>query len=420
MEQISMFNSMTEKELAKALVLEQKGKKNIFLQDETFIYEGNWIELPIFSLSNKFSSNTKEVIREWTDSKNIKRGIKIRQGLQEYGLPTINDSDTLVSIFKVNAKDNPNILFNDPLSTYIMDNKIYFTKREVAKELGYNSYGGSADKRIVDSIKTLYGTFLMSLHAGAFYDPKYNEYIIETRDKGFRIVDDYDFYKRAVVKKGKTLDEIVSQYKEQNWIKINDFFYNSLKNGYFKILNHEVYKQLRSGPAKRIFMLAEKWRVSRRHYQFFTYDMLYQRIPLENSLQTKTKNKYIREAGEELLNSNYIKGCIPDQKRKGIYLIFKDDLTIDEIEQNEMYLFYRLDKYNSDEEILKALYENDITEEEIRTYVESNNKEYIKALLRYTDIYVKYNKITEGNPKGFILKGLKKPYDIDKKYFNGK
>jgi hypothetical protein len=170
----------------------------------------------------------------------------------------------------------------------------------------------------------------------------------------------------------------------------------------------------------------EGWYCNKRPFVYFNYDTLYSRIPLnpvfenENPMPIKEKNRTIRRAADELLNTGYIQAYLVSKKRKGIYFIFESGLK-DVDENNIRSSYFGLDNYNEIKNIIATLLKWGISEGDIDYYVkrgyENNNIEYVKALLRYCDMMMRYDNI-KTTPKQFILGGLKEHYNIDEKYFN--
>lgn len=137
-------------------------------------------------------------------------------------------------------------------------------------------------------------------------------------------------------------------------------------------------------------------------------------IPLTPDLSTSVKNRYIKDAAEELKSIGYIQGYeIEDHEEgRGIRFIF-DYSKYDDKDKD----VYGLDNYNTLEDVIMTLKENGFNQEEIEKYIRLLDIEYIKALLRYFDIMMNYDKISK-NPKGFLEKGLKETYNIDLKYYS--
>jgi hypothetical protein len=298
--------------------------------------------------------------------------------------------------------------------------EINYTVSEIARVLKYTECGGTITKRIQNSIRKLANCTITSIYEGGLYDVENKNYI--KSEKGFHIIETYEMYRYSECnEKEKRLK--ANEIKSYNKVTINKFFYDSMCSGYCKIIPFEQLVGLKYDVSQRLFSLLEGWYCDKKPFVYFNYETLYSRIPLnpvaegETPMPTKEKNRLIKKGAEELLKTDYIKGYIV-VPRQGIYFIFDGELK--DVDINTIRTcYYGLEKYGDLKDVVSTLLRHGIDENDIDRYISSNNIEYVKALLRYYDMMLRYDNI-KGDGIGFLIKGLKEKYNIDEKYYSKK
>lgn len=412
--QMSIFEGLDESQSVDKFKNKKK-RKQLEINVDNSIVELNLLLLPLAPVGRE-RSDIGTIIVKWTDSQGNLRGIKVSM-VEGYNMLTRFDINILMSLQKLYSEQNRVISYNFESKKYDMPIEIKYTIREIAKALKYKSCSGVLVSKIKKAIRKLANCTITSLFAGGLYDSENDVYI---KEKGFHIIETYDMYERTNLDKN---DKILryDDIKEYNKIVINSFFYKSMCNGYFKIVPFDQLIRLKHDVSQRIFSILEGWYCEKKPFVYFNYKTLYERIPLnpiskdDKPMEVKDKNRAIKTACEELLRNGYIQSFIL-VRNKGVYFIFDSELKDANIETINA-TYYGHHKYSGLKDVIKTYLQYGIEENQIDLYVKQSNIEYHKALLRYYDMMVRYDKIKE-NPINYLLKGIKGNYNIDKKYYN--
>jgi hypothetical protein len=414
--QLSLFD---EKTTNQGLTVKKKKKRQTLnIPINRAIVEINLFTLPLGVLGKTIKTengeikpkDAGEIIVSWNDSDGVERGIRIL-GSDTYGVLTYFDVKVLIGLFKLYSEQNAVIQYDFKTETYGVTNKINFTFSELARAMKYTTAGKNL-KKLQDSIRRISAIKLMNVGDGAIYDPTKKMYIKAKAEKSYNILDHemcrYEMFDENEKRPNAT------EIRENNFVIIDEFFFNSLCKGYGKIIEYDLYLSLKSDITCRVYSLLEGWCGKKKIDMFRYYDTFYNLIPLDKNSSVSVKNRYIRDAADELKEVGYIQGYeIEDRENgRGIRFIF----NYSEYEAQNIDI-YGLEKYKTEEEVIIVLRDNGISNEKIEQSLRIKEFEYIKALLRYYDVQMKYDKITK-NPKRFLEKGLETPYNIDQKYYN--
>lgn len=406
--QLSLFGE--ESSNAGVTIKKRKKRKLLNIPINRAIVELNLFTLPLSLLGKNKTDDAGEVVVTWQDSDGVDRGIRIL-GSDTYGVLTYFDIKVLIGLFKLYSEQNSVIPYDFKTETYSMTNKINFTFSELARAMKYTTAGLNL-KKLQDSIRRISAVKLMNVGDGGIYDATKKIYIKAKAEKSYNILDHEMCRYEMFDEKEKRPN--ASEIKENNYVIIDEFFFNSLCRGYGKIIDYDLYLSLKSDITCRVYSLLEGWGGKKKIDMFRYYETLCNLIPLDKKIETGVKNRYIRNAAEELKKVGYIQGYeIEDRENgRGIRFIF-DYLEYDD----SKYDVYKLEKYNTREDVVIALRDNGISDEKVQSSLLIKDFEYVKALLRYFDIMMKYDKITK-SPKRWLEKGLEGVYDIEEKYFN--
>ena len=384
-------------------IVKNNKRKILRINVEEAFMEGNLLDNPFISFQK-----SKEIISvveyKWVDSNGINHEIKI-SGSGQYGVPTAFEYDVLVALFRLYAKKNKIEFGDDSAVKNESELTLNFSLNDVAKEMGYNDPSSKEKNRIKKAINILMETTIYNKKDG-LYDIRNKSYI-ERSEKGFHIIENTNFYSYKTNKKINN--------KEANSITFGKFFCDSIKNGYFKYFNYNTYRELNSPIAKRLFALLTKWRNNRQWIEI-NYSTLYDRIPLDAEMEKKYKKACVKRACEYLVNVGFLNNY--ELCAEKIKFNFVNDVP--EIENksevNDKRGFNTL--YKEPRDVNNRLKEIGLSPEEInnRIMLFVTDFEYLKALLRYTDVRNVFGEID--NLKDFILKGLDDKYEIDKKYYD--
>jgi hypothetical protein len=184
-------------------------------------------------------------------------------------------------------------------------------------------------------------------------------------------------------------NDTTNKFHEKAKVKINNFFYQSMKKGYLTKYNDTLLIDLKSDIAKKIMLILVKWKNKRKNIPLY-YETLYQRIPLPDTKPVFYRNKRIKEAAEELKKVGFIEDFIVDSKNKKITFVF--DLNSSNDTDNASDSYCALDRYNNFKEILDGMRSFGLTDEEIEGF-DLKKLEHIKAFLRYCYVKDQYGEI---------------------------
>jgi len=343
------------------------------------ILEGNLMELPFISY---FKTKEPLTVVEyfWVDSKGTERKIEVRGS--KWGVPNEYCFDVLTALFRLHIKQNKSVEFNIDENRWNMNKTIHFSLTELAKEMGYKSFGKNVFDKLDIALETLNDTTIYNKANGAFLDTKSNTYLTTEAKESIGIIRNYKSYRYSKLKEG---DKRINyrNIKDFTSVTIDDFIYESLCNSYFKIFNYEQFQKLDMGIAKKIFLLLNKWR-SERHKVFLKWETLYQRIPListnkEEEKPDKYKKRRIRDACKKLIEVGFVEKV--HENTIGVEFIFDDKaknelaITVDDEE---------LRQYDTLSGILNALNNINLTTEQIESILNNVSIDMIKKTLRNT------------------------------------
>jgi hypothetical protein len=388
-----------------------KKPKTLRINTEQSIIESNLAELPfIYYYKQKDPINILEYV--WYDSKGVKRGLEVRN--PKYGIPSAFEYSVLMGLFRIFVKNNPIIEFNEEKGVYDMPIEIYFTFKDLAEEMGYHNFGGSIKARIEQAIECLVDTTIYNRYNGGMLDQASGEYVIDSK-KAFHIIEEYESYNYKELHEGeKRVDG--NKVKDRTRVRLSNFFYNSMCNNYYRKYNYTQALSLKSGIAKKLMLMLDKWKGNRANIELY-YETLYQRIPLIDTKSISYRNKCIRNAADDLVRVGFIQNYISDDKKKKINFIFDKDSLDDNGHDKDTYC--ARDKYNSFFEIMQGFRDFGFSNEEAEKSLDLKRLPYIKALLRSCYIKQQYKAID--TPHGYIYAGLQKPgyNNLDKFYDEG-
>ena len=387
----------------------KKTNRVITVTENDAYIESNLIEMPFVSYTKKKEVVTK-VIRKWIDSKKTERAIVI-EGNNEYGVPTAYEFDVIIALLKIFALKN-RIEFNSEefINQISKENLlIEFSLSEVAKTMGYNNNSGKTLNRIKRAIQILTKTTITSSfydnlnkvkYSGGIYD-EFNKKYIEGEDT-FHIFNDYTSYSYKFNQR--------SPKNDIQKVYLGSFFYKSIRNSYFQFFKYDKYLSLTNSISKKIYLILYKWR-NNRDFLELKFETLYQRIPLDDSIPNNEKKRTCKTAIKALVDAEYLESF--ETKDDLFKFIFKS-----ESEEQTKNIKNYMNKYNRFAEIDNRLKEVGFNENEIKDFMDFiiTNFNYVKALLRLTDVKIKMDTIN--NVKSFIYGGLLNKYQVEEKYYN--
>ncbi|CAG7839597.1 hypothetical protein Z959_12835 [Clostridium novyi B str. ATCC 27606] len=321
-------------------------KNNKSLKPQSFIMDINFLEAPFFL----FNQNTKaikvkdlkdniyitEEVRHilnlhtndngevkyfsWNDSKGLKREM---MAISVFSLPRKFTMDVWYGIVGLYIKKSAPIMYNQKNSAFdIQSDKLYFTLYELAKFMKLTT-GGANIKKIKDAIRQLDATQYLSFSNGSIYDKKNEEYV-KSKEKGLRLIVNYEFNSEKKKSSSKTTDN-------KCWVQLNSLVVDNIKHEFIKYLNAETYFTLPSGLTRGLYTYLEGNKYSTNGMLTYikrNFDVLSNKIPIEYRFNSDLKRR-LKKPLQNLIKhdiiSDYFYGDeeIINQKEHCIYFIFK-------------------------------------------------------------------------------------------------
>jgi plasmid replication initiation protein len=170
------------------------------------------------------------------------------------------------------------------------DRRIHFTQYSLFQRLGWGDSQRSYD-RLQSSFDRLKGATIRSREA--FWDHKGKCFVT----KAFNVIDDYALFRRG----GSDGDEpFVSS------VTFSEFVFESFRAGFIKTLDLDMYLELASPIARKLFRLLDK-----KLYKSPVYDIdlmhLAQRVALTNASFPSQVRKQFKGAHQELIDIGFLK-----------------------------------------------------------------------------------------------------------------
>lgn len=404
--------------------------KNIVIKLDEGMVESHFIELPFINYYKTKDPVYGLTYYWYSDGKKFEVEVKSSTN----GIPTAFEFDILLALNRLYGKRNRKFIQNPETNMYDnIEGKIKFTYRQLAKEMGYKSFGGTIYERIHTGIETLLETTIYTQLVNLVVKNNFDIYMSKEEKKELEKIQENENIDEDEKQKKKsniinnTLQKRVgfhilemvdnetivdknNTFRNEVVVKINEYFFESLKKGYFAKYNENMLKLLKSDVAKKVFLILNKW-AKNADYRIYKLQTLYERIPLPNTKNNKYRKKRLKDAMEELVNVNFI------QKYEFIKNKDNEDCVKIYFKQQDFINSYcAKDKFNSILEVTNGLKEFGLEDNEIHEKCTFDQYEYIQKLLRLCYIKCQYNQIKD--TRKFLLKGLSPnpQYVIDDKF----
>lgn len=254
--------------------------------------EMNLVEFPITLLSKRKSLESN--VLEFTDTITAEDGTQIMRewtvsGSEKYGLPLAIDNDVLLALLVIGKENN----FASPV--------IYFSRYRLLKIMGLETDAGSNYKRMEDIFDRLTGVRIKSKNS--FWDNERKAYV----SVNVGIFDEYQIYE-GKPKKGHNMQESLPL----SYVRLNNTLYQSIKAGYIKSLEVDIYFILKSSIAKRLYRYLDKKRYDgKKKFEMNLYTLAYVHIGFDNEtykFASKIKEK-LAPAHDELIKAGFLKSA---------------------------------------------------------------------------------------------------------------
>lgn len=241
--------------------------------------EGNLCEYPFFLLSKtkeKITLKTYEFEDVTSPKGDVLKRKFVVKGID--GIPTSFDQDVVMAILKIGTR------------TKTLLGDISLTLYEITKTLRNVS-----SKRVKESIRRLQSTAYDSTHAVLVKETNDIFYVEDL----FSILDNAHFreYKPGENKR---------KARECSYIRFNKYFLQNFVNHYYKYIDFNVYQNLRTPSAKKLYLFLEKKKFEKEKFEI-CIKKLAAVLPLETK-RTRDAKKVIKQACERLIQQGVIKG----------------------------------------------------------------------------------------------------------------
>lgn len=371
--------------------------KEITLSEHQGINESNLMTLPFVSMKRK---PEKVIERKWARG-GQEVGIKVL-GSAEYGCPTMYDLDVLLALFRIMMKNVDNkYLLTENNSVTLPNEKIHFTFRQLAREMGLKSFGQITKDRLVKSIRVLTESTIYSKFS--IRDCVEGKFVLHNGVESCRIITKSSSYSVKEMKfNGKKLAS-PKEILDKQYVIIDEFFYKNMCSNYFKVYDRDKYLKLKSNIAKKLFLILTQW--SKGYEKYVTMQVLYDYIGLE--IETKQDKFYYNRELKKALKQLQEVGFIDEFEflvNDGVKFLFS---------RKGLARKYGHSKYTKSEEVVARLREFGVDYNYITTYCTAETIDYVAALLRYTDDKISLGQVND--TFRFIMKGLPfGRYNVDK------
>jgi hypothetical protein len=243
--------------------------------------EMNLAVFPIAALSVRVPKNVKALKFEDTiqgeGGKPVKRAWTV-QGGADCGLPTAGDEDVYVALMELTRQ------------------RVNFSRYELARRLGWSPCGKTY-KRIEQALLRLANVNIYAQNA--FWDHAKRSYVTV----GFSIIQEFRLYDEKPKSGQKPGVEPPSSF-----FMWSERLYESFKSGYIKFLDTELYFQLSSATARRLFRYLDK-KFGREHrFSIDVYKLAHEHLGISRNFKYVSQLiQQMRPALDDLTECRYLR-----------------------------------------------------------------------------------------------------------------
>lgn len=409
--------------------------KVVKLRDTESIMDGNTVQTPFlapYRIKKDKDGNPMPITLVNYEWESVENGVTITRGIQvsghgKLGVPTLKDKKVLRALQDIyvwsKVKDGVLELEKDPTKITDEDLMIDFgTIDKIAIEMGYKKISGQQRKSIKESIERLVATTVFSTHSGGIYDAVNKKYITDSKIsyrylEEMRDYTEYDCDNCLFVhgcKKNYQNCMNLNNKKDITKIKMSMFTYLNIAHNYRLYYNKNHANQIKNLIAEDIYLISRKW-IGNGYVSKANIKKYLDRIPMETK-QPYHKKQTLKESIKILNQYDFVEAYIENDivTVKHLDKIPIKNKKTDKLPMDTSYLKNRFITYA---DLKKGFDDLDFTEEEMNEILGDMQRiEYIKALLRYVYLYVKYKPKT--NAKKYFYNCFNKNITIDDKYYS--
>lgn len=412
-----------------------RGKTKIVkLRSSESIMDGNTVQTPFLAPYRIKKDKETGVLQpitsvsyEWESVENgvtITRGIEV-SGHGKLGVPTLKDKKVLRALQDIyiwsKVQDGVLELETDPDKIKEEDLMIDFQNIDkIAREMGYKKISGQQRKSIKESIERLVATTIFNTHQGGLYDATTKKYITDSKIS-YRLLEgmsDYTIYdcENCLYVNGckKDTKNCLSHEKKTDVtkIKMSMFTYMNISHNYRLYYSKENANQIKNLIAEDIYMISRKW-LGNGYISKANIKKYLDRIPME-SKKIYHRKQAIKDAVNILNEYDFVEAYVEKDIVTVKHLDKIPKKKIDKIPSDTTYL---KDRFITFADIKKGFDEMGFSDDEINNILgDLQQIEYIKALLRYVNLYKIYN--TNIDVKKYFTNCFEKHIEIDEKYYS--
>ena len=258
---------------------------------DSAVDELNLAEFPLAAISDRFLDGTKTVeledsVFDREQNKYLPRRLTL-SGSDRYGLPTSKDDDVLLACIQLSR-------LND-----FATREVSFSRYEILRLLGWADESRNYE-RVATSLRRWKGLSIFSDRA--FYDHEQKSWV----NRDFGVFDNLVIYRREVVQ-GKAAPGC-SRFV---W---NEVLFRSFQSGYLKQLDWNLYCQLTSPVAKRLYRFLDKRFYHSNRVEIDLQELGFRKVRLTANYNTAQMKRTLLKGIEELEHVWEVKPRLPEER----------------------------------------------------------------------------------------------------------
>jgi plasmid replication initiation protein len=259
----------------------------------------NFAEFPLAALSDRLPEGVKTLVFQDTifDQGNrvpVNRTLTIAAS-DKYGLPTALDEEVILGLIQLTSEQK------------FTDRKVYFTRYELIRLLGWSEKGQSY-RRIDESLRRWMGVTLY--YENAWWSREDQTWVTEQ----FHILEQVSLLDRERRDKRRSLSEPNDPHAGKSFLLWNEVVWANFKAGHLKKLDFDFFKALSTPIAKRMYRFLDKHFYFRDTLEYKLRLFACEHIGLSREYHTGEMKRRLQSALTELETLGYLK-ALPAEER---------------------------------------------------------------------------------------------------------
>lgn len=349
--------------------------------------EMNLAEFPLAAIADRVPADQKtlvfeDTIDDWGTSQTITRRLTI-SAADKFGLPTSLDDEVILGLIQLTKQQR------------FADRKVSFSRYQLIQILGWRLEGRSYE-RLEKSLKRWLGVTLD--YEKAWWDKEAQSWV----DESLHILDNvtlYDQERRLQRLRGPTAELPLSSF---TW---NEVVFRSFKSGNLKTIDLNVFRQLESAAAKRMYRFLDKRFYHRSRWEFDLTEFACEHIGLSRNYDTGQLKRRLQPAIEELEEVGFLETLAPSQRyvkiARGEWRIVFVKKAAPQVEESP----------EEEAALLRVLIDRGVTPSVAAELVRDYPLELIEMQIEVLD-RLRHAKEWESirNPAGYLVKSIREGY----------